>query len=387
MGKTGDLRRAKERAKQRAQSEQRRAAGGTASAPPKPKLEPKAAAEPAAKQRPARRCRVSYEDWLPTLRSKVLADGSHNAYRRGANELAEVLASLVDRPGEVTLVIPMDFVAAVNLREPGVDFRSNRGSGVVAARTMPRPDGTVDVLVPAAFIGAKDANDEPLYTARGALDGDPALVQLMRRTIVHEAQHAVMAQRGSDWRAYEALGVSPEAAKHHYGAAAKMCDEHRAEYNAIQLTTPKPPTADDVLAVLSHLGQELAAAYSDFQGSNDLRELRDQVYAACIHFWTSVAYWAAQFRQGDEIVDVPADIAQLQAWQRYVGGTWGDMMQALSLLPVTSLTTSPEVLQDAARGLAVAVEKSLNHIGFRHFDGPTSAEFYVDRVDFPDARN
>lgn len=378
MGKKGDNRRANERAKQRAASELRRAAG-TPSRPPKPK---------AAKQRPTPQCRVRYEGWPATLRDKVLADRSHDAFKRGVDELAELLTSLVDRPGEVTFVITLNFVAAVERREPAVAFRTDRGSGMVAARTMPRPDGTVHVLMPADFIGAKDDQGEPLYTARGALAGDPNLVQMMRRTLVHEAQHVVMAQRGSDWRAYDALAVTPEAAKHHYGAAAKMCDEHRAEYNAIQLTAPKPPTANDVLDVLSHLGQELAAANDRFQVSpQNVRELRDEVYAACMHFWTSVAYWAAQLRQDDAIADVPPDVTQLEAWQRYVGDAWGDMMQALSLLPVTSLTTPPNVLQNAARALAVAVEKSLNHIGFRHLDGPNGVEFYIDRIDFPDTRN
>ena len=147
---------------------------------------------------------------------------------------------------------------------------------------------------------------------------------MMRRTLVHEAQHVVMAQRGSDWRAYDALAVTPEAAKHHYGAAARLCNTvpNTTPFNS-RRRNPQPQTTRGLDEDSSYLGQELAAANDRFQVSpQNVRELRDEVYAACMHFWTSVAYWAAQLRQDDAIADVPPDVTQLEAWQRYVGDAW-----------------------------------------------------------------
>ena len=82
----------------------------------------------------------------------------------------------------------------------------------------------------------------------------------------------------------------------------------------------------------------------------------------------------------------PEDIVRLEVWQRYVGRTWQSMAEALSQIPVT-LCASSETLHQAARRLAAAVAKSLDYIGFRHYDSPTMVDFFcVDRHDFPSAR-
>jgi hypothetical protein len=63
------------------------------------------------------------------------------------------------------------------------------------------------------------------------------------------------------------------------------------------------------------------------------------------------------------------------------------MAEALSQLPV-AVATPPETLHQAAKGVAKAVAKSLEQIGFRHYDNPfTMLEtFQVDRQDFPSTR-
>ena len=110
------------------------------------------------------------------------------------------------------------------------------------------------------------------------------------------------------------------------------------------------------------------------------------MYAAGIPLWTWVAYWAAQYRQGGEISEVPGEIARLKVWQRYVGPTWQTMATALSRLPVT-LAASPDALQQGARRVAVAVKASLEYIGFRHQDSAALNElFHIERHDFPSAR-
>jgi hypothetical protein len=49
---------------------------------------------------------------------------------------------------------------------------------------------------------------------------------------------------------------------------------------------------------------KISGANVRFQGSpQNICEFRDQVYMACMDFWTAVAYWTAQFRQGDEVAD------------------------------------------------------------------------------------
>jgi hypothetical protein len=167
----------------------------------------------------------------------------------------------------------------------------------------------------------------------------------------------------------------PVARRYQFAVAAKMCDEHRAQWNAAQVIGTDPPTADQVLDVLCHMGQEIEAAATRFRQSIkapvNLEELREAVYAAAHLFWTQVAYWAAEHREGEEISQLPKEITQLKIWQRYVGPTWQSMTEALSQLP-TALATSPEALNQAATRVAVAVTESLQHIGFRHFAVPRS---------------
>ena len=179
------------------------------------------------------------------------------------------------------------------------------------------------------------------------------------------------------------------AAKHEQRNAARY---QAQDFDDTSVLDPDPaaPTAGDVLDVFCPMGQELAAAVDRFEQSTrepiDIKRLKDDVYAACIPLWTWVAYWAAEYREGNAISEVPGEIARLKLWQRYVGPTWQTMATALSQLPV-ALAASPDALHQAARRVAVAVGESLEYIGFRHQDSATLNElFHIARQDFPSAR-
>jgi len=336
------------------------------------------------------RCKVILEDWVPEIEDAIWGDLSPDALRTGFDAVADFLTSLVDRPDDVTLVIPRRFPEAVMRRDPTRPYSVERGSGLVGGRTMRRADGGVDVIIGGEAL--VDVDDSGIFrlTAAGQPRVDPEGVELLRPLIAHEAQHVNMELSGSAFDNYGLRATWPVARRYQFAVAAKMCDEHRAEWNAAQVIGTDPPKADQILDVLCHMGQELEAAATRFRQSIkapvNLEELREGVYAATHSFWTQVAYWAAEHREDDEISQLPADITQLKIWQRYVGPTWESMTDALSQLP-TALATSPEALNRAATGVAVTVSESLQHVGFRHFNGPTLLEFfYIDRYDFPSAR-
>ncbi len=338
------------------------------------------------------RCKVILEDWHPEVEAAIWADPSPDALRTGIDALAELLASLVDRPDYVslvTLVLPVDVSQAVLRRDPSVHDAVERGAGNVGGRTMLRKDGRVEVIVDAnSLINADSSGFKP--TAAGLPSVKPDGLQMLRRTVAHEAQHAIMELQGSGLVAYRYQSTWQGAPNLLFAVARKMCDEHRAEWNAVQVVGAAAPTASDVLDVACPVGQELAAAVDRFERSArepvDIKRLKDDVYAACIPLWTWVAYWAAEYRQGGEISEVPGEIARLKVWQRYVGPTWQTMATALSRLPVT-LAASPDALHQGARRVAVAVGKSLEYIGFRHQDSAALNElFHIERHDFPSAR-
>lgn len=335
------------------------------------------------------RCKVILEDWHPDVEAAIWADPSPDALRIGIDALAELLTSLVDRPNDVTLVLPVDVPNAVMRRDPSVQQAMERGVGTVGGRTMLRIDGGVEVIVDAnSLINSDGSGFKP--TAAGLPSVSPDGVQLLRRTVVHEAQHAMMELQGSGLGGYRHQSTWHGAPNFQFAVARKMCDEHRAQWNAVQVFGTAAPTAGDVLDVLCPMGQGLAEAVGRFQQSRrepiDIKRLKDDVYAACIPLWTWVAYWAAEYREGGEIGEMPGQIARLKAWQRYVGPTWETMAGALSQLPVT-LAASPDALHQGARRVAVAVRASLEYIGFRHQDSATFNELLrIARHDFPSAR-
>src|SRR6516225_6194712 len=89
------------------------------------------------------RCKVLLEDWHPDVEAAIWSDPSPDALRTGIDALAELLTSLVDRPDDVTLVLPVDVGAAVMRRDPSVHDMAKQGS--VGGRTMLRMDGGVEV--------------------------------------------------------------------------------------------------------------------------------------------------------------------------------------------------------------------------------------------------
>jgi hypothetical protein len=122
------------------------------------------------------------------------SDTRPQALQRGFIELAELLAQLVDDPTGVTLIIPADVVAAVQRREPDGPYTLERGSGLVSGRTMSMTDGRIDVVINAGWLLAFDENNVPM------LNREP--MKIIRRGLVHEAQHVVMHHRGSGFDAY-----------------------------------------------------------------------------------------------------------------------------------------------------------------------------------------
>ena len=105
------------------------------------------------------RCRIVYDDeWRPELVEAFQRDRSTEAMQRGFEELADTLGGLVDRPDEVSLVVAVGLASAVQRREPGTEYHTERGTGIVAARTMKRADGTIDAIIETGFQGTADRN-------------------------------------------------------------------------------------------------------------------------------------------------------------------------------------------------------------------------------------
>jgi hypothetical protein len=335
------------------------------------------------------RCRIVYDDeFRLDFAEGLQRDPSADAMHRGFEELADTLGGLVDRPDEVSLLVAVGLASAVQRRQPGLGYHTERGTGTVAPRTMKRADGHIEVIIESGFLADVDAYGHGRFTAVGQPQLSRRGLAEMRTTIVHEAQHATMYQRNSGYDKFEVSEQAGDYPRWNYAVAAKILDEYRAEWNAAQQDSRQPPSAVDVLDVLEHLGSELAAANTRYQAAltaDAVGTLMEDVYSACAAYWTWMAYWAAQFR-GNQI-SVDAAIQDLNLWRRYAGPTWAELMKSLDEVSIEDLGAPGAKLREAAARVARQwIPLSLGQIGFRPLAVPGEEAFYIDSHDFPSDR-
>jgi hypothetical protein len=245
------------------------------------------------------------------------------------------------------------------------------------------------VIIESGFLTEVDACGQGRFTAAGQPQLSRRGLAQMRKTIIHEAQHAAMHQRNSGYDQFEVSQHASNYPRWDYAVAAKILDEYRAEWNAAQHDSRQPPSVEGVLDVLAHLGSELTAADARYQAAPTpaaVAALMEDGYNACSAYWTWTAYWAAQFR-GNRILLGP-EIQNLNLWKRYVGSTWERMIQILDEVPIEDLGAPEANLRDAAvRVAGTWVPQSLRQIGFRHVMSSGGEAFYIDRHDFPSERS
>lgn len=334
------------------------------------------------------RCRIIYDDeFRPDFADALQRDASPDAIHRGFEDLAGTLGRLVDRPEDVSLVVAVRLASAVQRRQPGLAYNTERGTGTVAARTMMGAEGHIEVIIESDFLVEFDENGHARFTTGGQPRLSQSGLAQMRATIVHEAQHVTMYQRNSGYDKFKTNDHGGDYPRWDYAVAAKILDEYRAEWNASQHGSRQPPSVTDVIEVLEHLGAELAAADARYQAAptpDAVSALMEDVYSACASYWTFLAYWAAQFR-GNQ-VSVDAAIQDLNLWNRYVGPTWTELMTILDDVLIEDLDAAEAGLREAAARVALQwIPLSLKQIGFRHLVIPEGEAFYIDRHDFPGA--
>jgi len=192
------------------------------------------------------RCRIVYDDeFRSDFAEGLRRDPSTEAMQRGFEELADTLGKLVDRPDEVSLVVAVSLASAVQRRQLGVAYHTDRGTGTVAARTMRRADGRIDVIIESGFLTEVDAYGQGRFTPAGQPQLSRRGLAHMRKTIIHEAQHATMHQRNSGYDQFEVSEHASDYPRWDYAVAAKILDEYRAEWNAAQQDSRQPPSVND----------------------------------------------------------------------------------------------------------------------------------------------
>lgn len=156
---------------------------------------------------------------MATLEWLALGEAEH---ARGViAELVRILQAQAVDPSAVTLVLAGNFAEAVKRRlgDGAPAYNTERLGGMAAAKTMPRVDGGIDVVVPAPLVLGQDDEDE-------AREGR---AELLLRLAKHEAQHVGMRQRGEALHDAGRELARGQAHAYFCASAGVVLGEHRAE--------------------------------------------------------------------------------------------------------------------------------------------------------------
>jgi hypothetical protein len=229
----------------------------------------------------------------------------------------DTLASSVPEPDKASLVVTGDFVGSVRsrLREgsPAESYGVERGTGIVAGKTMDRGDGTIDVLLPAFFFVA-DAGDEQRS----------ASARIASRTLVHEAAHVAALQNEQTFDYAGEPGRDGDLQTLAY----EILDEYRAEVT-VPLEMREGELPLDGLEALDTLAQGLARAAAAYQQHHVVPKLVAEVANAASVAWKQMACMAALERLEPEQSSVTDDVRADSQWQRMAGARWSDFQQSL----------------------------------------------------------
>lgn len=267
------------------------------------------------------------------------------------------LSELAPDPARVRLVVTGDFVGSVNARMSGGGAESSfdlaRGSGFVGGKTIPMPDGTIDVLLHAAWFVELDD------VAAREDDG-----QMVKRTLAHEAQHVAMAQND---QGYELPGDLSWRMVNLRAGAESVIDEYRAELGVGPLQREGDARWDGV-DVLTALRSDLARVVSDYQEHLVVDRLVHDVGTVSLVGWRTLAYMVAAGRVLPDTEQVPAVTLADPLWQRMAAGRWDAFVRALEMNASGTIRMERAQIDDAVACLAEVLGDWLLDLGFRWTD-------------------
>ena len=288
----------------------------------------------------------------------------------------ETLKSLVnpDVLSRVRLVLTQEFVRSVHDRDKQGARREaysmERSTGLVAAKTFPPDaDGYVVILVPIAwFVRLSDESDNE-YDSRSAL---------LEHLMVHESVHAQMHVRGDDpFDAYKRKELG-YATVQLVSCAGVQIEEHLAEYISNNATTGHETGPETMQTAFDSWSQQIDERLRAVPESDpDYFQIGLEIsLGAALDIWISIAYLAAELRQGDGFSEVSAEIRALPHWQSMVAPWWDEYLCLLSQVPMT-----PDVDIPATDEIVIAVGELLQRwfrgMGFELRDQGEGAWFQV----------
>jgi hypothetical protein len=265
------------------------------------------------------------------------------------------------------LVITADFVQSVQDRgEPGSSYHESydtqRNTGMVGGKTIPLPDSTVDVLLQAAmFVPLEDSEDAD----------DVAETAL--HTVVHEAQHVVIAQHGE---ASEDFESAPWARRNLLVAADQVIEEYRAELVACGVVGPSGWNTEDLVSsAKTWLADLQRIATVEYQSHLDTGKLAYDILQESHTIWKLLGYVAAEHRVAGH--GLPPGVADDELWATMIEPHWDEFTLLLARVPGGDQRIPRGELVRLASDLADLFSNWLVTLGFEFTDHHEGSAFYI----------
>lgn len=214
------------------------------------------------------------------------------------------------------LTLTGDISATVNTlegREKAKGYTTDRGAGHVGGVTLPREDGTFDIVLGAELLVGPPGDHEDLD---GLVENALATGRHLAR---HEAGHALLRLRGEDADAYrDRPSLTPSAAGWTDVVAAYM-DDFRIERHTREHAPPVFSHLDGVEGAIEHLSSELTTAKESWRTDLDGAARRSDL--AVSGFIRVIAYLAAELGVNENEHPVGPE-SDPEKWDRYLGTAW-----------------------------------------------------------------
>lgn len=278
---------------------------------------------------------------------------------------AELLAACGVVAAKTRLVITGDFVRSVRDRgEPGSAYHQNydiqRNTGMVGGKTIPRPDSTIDVLLHAAMLVPTE-------------NGDRSAAEIAMRTLLHEAQHVVIAQNGE---AGSDFGSAPWARRNFLTAADQVIEEYRAESVACRLAGQNGWSSADLVATVRKWLDDLQRiAVREYQTHLDVSKLSYDILQQSHTVWKLLAYVVAEQSAAGQALPMSATDDDL--WGLMVKPHWEEFIALLKAVPGSDHRTPRTDLDRLADSLADVMQRWLLTLGFEFRDTAEGAVFMI----------
>lgn len=253
-------------------------------------------------------------------------------------EIVSQIYALVPDLSKWRLTLSGDISATVNTiegRDETDPYTTSRGAGHVGGVTIPKADGTFDIVLGAEALVSPHGDHEDL---EGLIENAMRTGRHLGR---HEAGHVLLRLRNEDAESFRSTAdLSPSAAGWTDIVAAYM-DDFRIERHVRDHTPPVYSHLDGLPGAVEHVSSELRSAKASWSSDIDGAARRSDI--AVSGLIRVISYLASELGVDED--GTPAEPERgVRGWDRYLANDWAEWSSTFhKLRPVDEAMSSDEL--------------------------------------------